>query len=755
MPSMQMLSLPGNARIRSIAVAAAVFLGPGFAAAQDERGNDPIDPLPPEQPREIDTGQPAQGASVPAADTAQPPSPTDTASASETQPSSEIVVKGRLDEARDQIAPSLGAVTYSIGQDQIAATPQGEDASFNQVLLRAPGVVLDSFGEEHVRGEHGGLTYRVNGVLLPEGLNGFGQELDTRIIHSVTLITGSLPAQFGFRTAGIVDVSAKSGEDLRGAQVALYGGSFDWVQPSVQLGGSSTRGDYFLTGSYLHNAIGIENPTSSVNAIHDNTDQGKLFGYGSLRLDDESRISVLASGNYATFQLPDTPGLAPADALAGASPVLSRDVNERQDETNAYLVVSYQQERGALNLQVSSYLRYGRISYYADNVRDLIFQGVAADVDESFTTVGVQGDASYKLGDAHTLRAGLIGEHTNESLITATSVFPVASDGMQASTFPLVIDEQGGNNAWQAGIYLQDEWRPTETFTINYGLRYDRFEANFDQEGQLSPRVNLVWTSSTSTTAHLGYARYFAPASAQYLSPSELDRFAGTTNAPSTFVDTPTRVERSHYFDAGFQQKLLPGWQVTLDGFYKDARNLGDLGQFGAAVILSPFSYRHGEVYGGEFSSTYARGPWSLFSNFSYVNTSATDINSAEYEFPVAELAYISTHSIKLDHEGEYTVSAGASYASHDSRIYADMLYGYGLRAGFANLKKEPSYVVFNLGGEHSFLEGVPGKRLTVRLEVTNLFDRVYQIRNGSGLGIFAAQYGRRRGIFLGLTCSF
>ena len=106
----------------------------------------------------------------------------------------EVVVTSDLDRTRDLIAPSLGAVTYTLGPSQIQSTPQGENAPFNQVLLRSPGVVLDSFGEEHVRGEHGDLTYRVNGVLLPEGLNGFGQELDTRLIRSVTLIDGTLPA---------------------------------------------------------------------------------------------------------------------------------------------------------------------------------------------------------------------------------------------------------------------------------------------------------------------------------------------------------------------------------------------------------------------------------------------------------------------------------------------------------------------------------------------------------------------------------
>jgi hypothetical protein len=118
-----------------------------------------------------------------------------------------VVVTGDLDAAREQIAPSLGAVAYKIGANQIQSMGQGENSSFQQVLLHAPGVAQDEFGEVHVRGDHGDVQYRVNGVLLPEGLNGFGQEIDPHLINSVSLITGTLPAQFGDRTAGIIGSS--------------------------------------------------------------------------------------------------------------------------------------------------------------------------------------------------------------------------------------------------------------------------------------------------------------------------------------------------------------------------------------------------------------------------------------------------------------------------------------------------------------------------------------------------------------------
>jgi hypothetical protein len=180
-----------------------------------------------------------------------------------------IIVIGDLDAAREQIAPSLGAVTYKIGANQIQSMSQGENSPFQQVLLHAPGVVQEEFGEIHVRGDHGDVQYRINGVSLPESLNGFGQEIDPHLINSVTLITGMMPAQFGDRTAGIIDVITKTGFQLNGNKLSLYGGSYDTIHPSGSVGGTTSNLDYFITASYLHNNLGIDNTTASSDPLHD------------------------------------------------------------------------------------------------------------------------------------------------------------------------------------------------------------------------------------------------------------------------------------------------------------------------------------------------------------------------------------------------------------------------------------------------------------------------------------------------------
>jgi hypothetical protein len=170
------------------------------------------------------------------------------------------VISQQLEAARLQIQPSLGASTYYFGPEALQTIPQGENAPLNQVLLQMPAVAQDSFGQIHVRGDHANVQFRINGVQLPEGLSVFGQALETRFARSVSLLTGALPAQYGFFTAGVLDIQTKTGLTNPGFAITMYGGSFNWLQPSFEFGGHEGPVDWFFTGDHLSNERGIENP---------------------------------------------------------------------------------------------------------------------------------------------------------------------------------------------------------------------------------------------------------------------------------------------------------------------------------------------------------------------------------------------------------------------------------------------------------------------------------------------------------------
>ena len=664
----------------------------------------------------------------------------------------EVEVTAHLNAVQNDIVPSLGATTYSIGTERLQTQSQGDNAPFNETILRMPGVAQDSFGQLHVRGDHANLQYRINNVLIPEGISGFGQELDTRFVDNLSLITGALPAQFGYRTAGIVDIHTKTGEALNGGEFSMYGGSYNTYHPSIEYGGSNGKLSYFFTGSFIQNDLGIENPTSSLWPIHDKTTQEKFFGSITYLVDDTSRLNLLLSASNARFQIPNNPDQTPAYTLNGVPSFNSSALDENQHEQNYYAILSYLKSAGNLNYQVSAFTRYSGLLFEPDPAGDLIYNGVASRIDRSIFSAGLQADGSYLLNDHHTLRAGLSFTAEYARVNTTSAVFPADSNGNQTSSDPFTIVDDGHKLGYLYGAYLQDEWKLGK-LTINYGARFDALDA-FVNDNQFSPRLNFVYEATDTTTLHAGYARYFTPPPLELVEQSSLSKFANTTNAPANTMYSPVLSERDHYFDVGVNEKISKNFNVGLDTYYKKATDLLDEGQFGQALIFTPFNYAHGDVYGVELTANYQKDNFSAYANLACSKATGTDIVSGQFTFDPDELAYIQSHHVYLDHDERITASTGVSYTWNNTRFSADILYGSGLRSGFANTEKLPAYCPVNVGVEHTFDLGGKNK-IKARLDVVNLFDESYEIRSGTGIGVGAPQYGQRRGIYGGLSYMF
>jgi len=679
-----------------------------------------------------------------AQDAVQPAASPTSAATAETE---RVVVQSEaLDVSREQIVPSLGATRYTVGPDRLDSQAQGENASFNQTILRFPGVAQDSFGQLHVRGEHANLQYRIDDVLLPESIPGFGQELETRFADNISLVTGALPAQFGFRTTGVIDIHTKNGAAFQQSEASVYLGSFDTIKPSFESGSVIGKLSSYVSTSYLHSGIGIENPTGSSNPIHDNTDQDKLFGYFSYIFDETSRLTLLLSGNHSDFQIPNNPGQTGAFTDMGRSTFDSSKLDENQTEQSSYAILTYQKTVDDFSMQASIFTRYSSVLFRPDDVGDLIFNGVASRVDRDILSNGVEFDASYKLNDQHTLRGGLLFSEQHATVGTATLVFPIDANGNQTSDVPLNIVGNSDKYGYFYGFYVQDEWKPFEQLTINFGGRLDFVNA-FSDENQLSPRLNIVYEPVKGTVIHGGYARYFTPPPLENVDQSTIAKFAGTTNESAITNDSPVTSERAHYFDVGVTQKVAEGFNVGLDGFYKSSHSTLDEGQFGQALILSSFNYKRGEIYGGELTSSYDHGPFSAYLNAGYEWARGTQVSSAQFLFDPAELAYINNHWVFLDHDQRFTASTGVSYTWNDWKAVIDGLYGNGLRRGFANTQKNEPYETFNLSLQRR-IKLTEKTSVVVRFDVVNLLDKIYELRDGSGIGVGAPQFGQRRGFY-------
>ena len=662
-----------------------------------------------------------------------------------------VNVSAALDVARNNLSPDTGSSQYVLSAQDIQALPLGASTPLNQVLLQAPGVVQDSFGQLHVRGDHANLQYRINGIMLPESISGFGQTLDARMIQNVKLLDGALPAQYGERTAAVVDITTKNPTDMgNGGVVGITGGSFGTLNPYASMWGHSGNWSYFFTGNYMESNVGIENPTRSRDPIHDHTNQVKGFGDITYLINSDTRLSFLFGVTNNRFQIPNNPSQTPQFGYLDQTNFDSANLNERQNEQTRFGMLALQGKLGDTAYQVSVGQRYSGLQYVPDDIGDLMFNGVAGQISQTDRASTLQADFATPWAGNHTLRYGVYYEFDRAATNTNSLVFPANPDGSQASTVPFNIFTGEHILAKTAAFYLQDEWDISEAWTINYGVRGDRYTA-FREESQLSPRVGVVWQATDSTTLHAGYSRYFTPPQTELISSKNIDAFANTTNAVQNYGNNTPLTERSNYFDLGVQQNIGTDWTLGVDAYYRKVQRLQDEGQFGAALVYSTFNYKYGRVRGTEFTVSYNHGPISAYFNAAYSRAMGRDVITSQYNFGTDELAYIADNWIHLDHDQKLASSGGVTYAFDDStKLGADYLFGSGLRqdGNVPNGRSLPYYFQLNVNVSHDFSFDSVGKVHT-QLALINALDRSYRMRSGTGVGVGAPQYAPRRGLYL------
>ncbi|MGH8431529.1 MAG: TonB-dependent receptor, partial [Solimonas sp.] len=442
-------------------------------------------------------------------------------------------------------------------------------------------------------------------------------------------------------------------------------------------------------------------------------------------------------------------------------------LDQRQWEKTYFGIASLQKNYDTVDFQLSGFARYSALYYQPDVIGDLLYNGIAPWTNRKSFAFGFQGDGSWKVAKNHTLRGGFLVQRERSTSFSQTNTLPLVPSGPDDPASELVPGQQPVGftdgfdvTGWTYSVYLQDEWRILPSLTLNAGLRFDAISGITD-EYQFSPRVNLVWQPSPAFTFRAGYSRYFTPPPLVQISANSIGLLNNTVAAPELQQNDPVRAERADYFDVGVTVKPLRGLTLGLSAYYKIAQNLLDEGQFGAPIVLTSFNYGDAIVKGVEFNVSYDDGPWNLYFNGAFGNGIGRNINSAQFNFGAAELAYIANNYIFLDHSQGWTFSTGAAYTFNAgkewaTRVSADLLYGSGLRTTVVtpNDTSVPSYAVVNA----SIAQNIPiglGKGTQLRFDAINLFDNSYQIRTGEGVGVGAPQFGQRQTFLLTLRQKF
>lgn len=374
-----------------------------------------------------------------------------------TQAGSTITIRARrLDAARTQIDAGLGATVYSLTNDVIEDRPGGETGTVSDILMQTPGVTI-SGPTLNVRGSPANQV-RINDVIVPEAIADPADTLSSRLAETTRLITGTLPAQFGFAPAGVISVATKNGLYQHGGQIELFAGSDGMTEPAFEWSGSLENTSMFGSGS-------LELDRTSVGDALDNIARERRLGLEGLGfadhlLDEENRVSFIFGGSHEHREFGETS--------------IGRGTETNDD---GYGVATYQHSDHDLTVQASL---FGGVAN--DGAR---FIGNTHDRRNSW---GTQIDASHPLGKSNLLRFGLFATRS-----TAREL-DLSGDRTAASRTSIA-------------TYVGDEWKPSTSVTFNPGLRFEWLQG-LSSAPKIEPRASLVWSSPGGFAAHAGYARY-------------------------------------------------------------------------------------------------------------------------------------------------------------------------------------------------------------------------------------------------------
>jgi outer membrane receptor protein involved in Fe transport len=558
-------------------------------------------------------------------------------------------------------------ISQTVLERPVGAAPS---RAIESIVASTPGFVSDDNGRMHPRGSESQVQYVVDGIPVTDNMSAiFSTSIDARTLRTVEVLTGGIPAEFGDRLAGVINVNTRSGlEGPTQGGLSFSGGSFSTGEVGADFS-THTKKFGFLTNLSASTSQRFLDPPSL-----DNFHNFGRTGKGFFRLDYQFNAKDSLRGTFtfggSNLQVPN------------------RLVQEVADQD--------QRQRLRDNSQNFTYMHIfspntvGTISFFnrsgtASLTSNPSSTPVVAFQDRSLRNYGgiaslaiTKHDHNIKFGGQVTVTPvretfsfyptvvfpDLVDENGN--------VFPNPVNGFSAANPFLFNDSRTGRTL---SAYIQDRFTVFKNFTLDAGLRYDNYHLLISEQA-LSPRIGIAYfIPKTSTTLRASYNRFFQPPPAENLllaSSPEAAAISPIAVLRSVTTVQPILPDTQNAFEAGAQQLVSKYFRLNLTVYQKRIENFSDKDQFFETGIIFPITIASGRVTGEELrlESIEVHG----FRGFvSYANARAygvTPINGGLFlgedpsEFQIAGLKFANDHDQR--NEAQFQMSY-----NHKSGVYA------------------------------------------------------------------------------------
>lgn len=559
-------------------------------------------------------------------------------------------------------------ISQTLIERQAGAAPS---RGIEAIVASAPGIATDDNGRLHPRGSESQVQYVIDGVPVTDNLSAiFSTSLDARTLRTAEVLTGGIPAEFGDKLAGVINVNTRSGlETPTQGGISISGGSFSTGEVGADFS-TRTKKFGFLTNLSATTSQRFLDPPTLEN-FHNFGRTGKGFFRLDYQFDQKNSLRGTFLFGGSNFQVPNR----------FEQEVAGQDQRQRLRDNSEFITFQHIFSSNTLG-QFSFFNRYGtaRLTSNPESTPVVAFQ------DRTLQNIGgiaavstTQGGHNIKFGGQFTITPvresfsfyatvpfdDLVDENGN--------VFPNPVNNFTAAN-PFVFD--GRRTGRTLSVYAQDHFTLFRNFTVDGGIRYDNYKLLI-KDAAFSPRVGIAYfIPRTQTTLRASYNYFFQPPPAENLllaSSAEAAALSPLAVIQGQSGVRPILVDRENVFEVGAQQQLSRFMRLNLSVYQKRIKNFADKDQFFDTGIIFPITISRGRVTGEELrlETSDIRG---FRGSLSYANARAYGVTPISGGLFLGE-AVSSLDNPGLifaaDHDVRNTAQFQLSYNNKPTGIYA------------------------------------------------------------------------------------
>jgi outer membrane receptor protein involved in Fe transport len=425
----------------------------------------------------------------------------------------------------------------------------------------------------------------------------FSTSVDARTLRTVEVLTGGIPAEFGDKLAGVINVNTRSGlEGPTQGGVSFSGGSFSTGEVAADFSTHTKKLGFLTNVSASTSQRYLDSPT--LDNFHNFGRTGKAFFRLDYQFNTNNTIRGVFNFGGSNFQVPNRV----VQELAGQ--------DQRQRLRDNSQNISFQ--------HIFSPNTVAQLSFFHRQSNAKLLSNpsstpVVAQQDRTLQNYGGIGSLALTRG-SHNIKFG--GQFTITPIDEHFTFYPSTPfpdlEDEDGNVFPNPVNNftasspfnfNGSNTGRTLSAYIQDRFAVMKNLTLDLGVRYDHYKLLIT-ENAVSPRLSVAYyLPKTKTTLRASYNRLFQPPPAENLllaSSAEAAAISPIAVLRGITTIDPILPDKQHAFEGGAQQLLSNYFRLNLTVYQKRIQNFSDKDQFFETGVIFPIAISSGRVTGEE-----------------------------------------------------------------------------------------------------------------------------------------------------------